>query len=246
MKHKETGLLVVLIAGILKYLTEMIFLENVPHAATNGQLAYIFEQLSGRYIIYWGTFKVSDLGGHIVRERLCILLYLRRFKPPQLPHDCIIDMLARMGPEPARCVEIRTRNWKAALGLVGNAAHPASALHAYAVLAGWIVAMPVATTLRMRLTFDPLCCYDEELFSRATTPMLRKPVFAIYWAGPRRSGGWGAYVNGFTVRGLCDLATQVRYEAGTPDHMRWWPINPLWTAWLMGFPAPFAALLAQV
>jgi len=242
-------LLYVLIAGIRRYLPEVVFLENVPSAATNGQLDLIRKELGGKYHVLHCFHDVSSLGGLIVRCRLYILLVRKNYTLPALPRDIIVNLMARAGPEPARCVQQQPSRWAESLALIGNAAHPASSLAAFAGLAGRLpgrhreaVDLPAAQSPLVRLCFDPNAYSDKSKASRASTKRVRKLVYRVFWSAPRSRGGWGAYVNGFTARGLGDLATQVRYEAGTPQHMRGWRVNPAWVAWLMGFPSHYAGL----
>jgi len=246
MKHRETGLLVVLLDGVLQYLPEFVFLENVPPAASNGQLDYIRQRLVGRYEVRYCTRCVSMLGGLIVRNRLYVLLIRKRAVLPLLPRDCVTSLLARCGPPPARCVETKPAMWKAACGLAGNAAHPACSLAAFAHLAQQEVDLPVVKPPHVRLFFDPAVYRDASKTSKAKTPLLTSVVPAVYFPAPRKDGGWGTYNNGFTSRGLGDLATCVRYARCTPERMRGWPVNPAWVAWLMGFPAAYCALFLML
>jgi hypothetical protein len=252
MKHKQTRLLDDVIDGILLYLPAVCVLENVPAAATNGQLDLIREHLGCRYHIQHGLYDVASLGGLIVRRRLYILLVRRRYTFPLLPANCILDLLARAGKEPERCVQARPARWMEALALVGNAAHPACTLSAVADLASHLpghplqpVNRPVVPPFSLRFRFDASLCSQDNKVSKSRTAMLRKAVSRVFWSAPRAFGGWGAYVNGFTLRGLRDLATQVRYACCTPNHMRLWHISPAWVAWLMGMPSEFGALLGE-
>jgi hypothetical protein len=94
---------------------------------------------------------------------------------------------------------------------------------------------------RLRLVFDPRACEGLERgrSSKAKTRKMTRVVRACRWPAPRSTGGWGAYVAGFTTRGLHDIGTCVKYEQSTPRHMRLWSVSPQWAAWLMGFPPAY-------
>ena len=71
--------------------------------------------------------------------------------------------------------------------------------------------------------------------SDPTSGIMKVPVSIDMWATPR--AGNGSVASHFlTKRGLTDLATQLRFEKGTPAQVRKGVTNADWTDWLMGFP----------
>ena len=71
--------------------------------------------------------------------------------------------------------------------------------------------------------------------SDPTSGIMKVPVSIDMWATPR--AGNGSVASHFlTKRGLTDLATQLRFEKGTPALVRKGVTNADWTDWLMGFP----------
>lgn len=68
-----------------------------------------------------------------------------------------------------------------------------------------------------------------------TSGVHTKPVNLVVWATPRVSNG-AVPAHALTHRGLTDLATQLRFEKGTPMSQRPGLTNAEWTEWLMGFP----------
>jgi hypothetical protein len=87
-----------------------VLLECVPPAASDDdQLGYIVEQLERRYTVAWGLYDAEAVGGVILRRRLFVYLARKDRTLPALPPHCLNDLLRRVGPEPARCVNRQVR-----------------------------------------------------------------------------------------------------------------------------------------
>lgn len=69
----------------------------------------------------------------------------------------------------------------------------------------------------------------------ATSGMVLKPVTIDKWATPRHGNG-AVGSHSLTNRGTKDLATQLRFEKSTPEHLRPGVTSAEWVEWLMGFP----------
>jgi hypothetical protein len=87
---------------------------------------------------------------------------------------------------------------------------------------------------RRRLTFDPMAFVSTKPASPLlSSDLIIEPVVQYTWATPRRSL---PLTNFLTARSVRDLATQVRFERGTPKSMRKGCVTPEFVEYLMGYP----------
>ena len=99
----------------------------------------------------------------------------------------------------------------------------------------WTAQLPLEFPLDMRLTFDPSVYRTDKPRSKLqTTSLVPHPVSSRRWTTPRH-GNVGA-ANVLTQRNIRDLATQVRFERGTPEDRRKGHLAPLFLEWVMGYP----------
>jgi hypothetical protein len=103
-----------------------------------------------------------------------------------------------------------------------------------------ISAVPVPDDLPrargLSLVFDPRT-FVREATGPVTSRLLTKAQRARAWSTPRKTQ---PMCNVLTERSVRDLPTQVRFERGTPAHLRDGVVNPAFVEWLMGMGGPRA------
>lgn len=82
----------------------------------------------------------------------------------------------------------------------------------------------------LKLVFDPRT-FKAKSTGPVTSGLVEKPVLGRAWSTPRFTV---PLCNVLTRRSVRDLATQVRFERGTPDRLRGGILNPAFIEWLMG------------
>lgn len=245
MDDPRSGLLRELCEVITDAEPEFFFTENVPAAASNGSYDHMRSVLEGAYDIACTYVMASDLGFAHERKRF-FCLGVRRKGGAEALRSLRIEPLTRLLPaavEPPRTVRLRPAGLYERLHALGNAVVPAASYYAFLTIADLPVeGLPDQPPQRPQLVFDPAAYTPPATVQvdprRQTAEVLTEPKFASRWSTPR--AGAATACHRLTTRAVRDLASQVRFERGTPDEARGWYINPDWVAHLMGFPAGYA------
>jgi hypothetical protein len=244
MDDARSGLLRSLCDVVLDAKPEVFFAENVPAAATNGSYDYLLQALEKDYEVSCTYVRAGELGFPHERKRFFCVGVLRggagaaaladvRFEP--------ITKLLLARDEPARVSRLRPLGLDERLHALGNAVVPAASYYAFLALVDRpveglpdsfpplaLVMDPAAYTPPPTVTVDP---------ARQTAEVLQEPWRTQRWSTPR--AGARSACHRLTTRSLRDLATQVRFERGTPDEGRGWHLDPEWVGWMMGYPPQY-------
>lgn len=93
---------------------------------------------------------------------------------------------------------------------------------------------PLVPMKDLRLLFDPTRFQPPEGFvDRTTSPKVKCVAMRPLWATPTTPLHPQVHL---TSRSINDLRTQLRFEVGTPDHLRGGVPAPEFVEWLMGYP----------
>lgn len=90
--------------------------------------------------------------------------------------------------------------------------------------------MPVMKVPSLNLEYNPKA-YSGVVVGRVSSGKIEGVVHGRSWSTPRYTV---PMCNVLTRRSVRDLSTQVRFERGTPDHLRSGMLNPCFVSWLMG------------
>ena len=258
MEDHRSGLLRTLCDVILDCTPDVFFTENVPAAAVNGSFAYMLETLGTEYEIVGTYVRAQDLGFMHERKRF-FCVGLKRDTPRGAATASralvaamhpIVEPMTRLLPEriePPRTMYERPHSLNNALHTLGNAVVPASSYFAFLKLTGLPIAGLRGENVLATLTFDPSVYTPlakvKRNTERQTTERITQPKISALWATPRASALTACHV--LTQRSIKDLATQVRFEVGTPHTERAWYLSHEWVAWLMGYPTSYTRGLGE-
>lgn len=95
----------------------------------------------------------------------------------------------------------------------------------------------------VQLVFDPRAFVSKTISPPTqTAERLRKPVIRHNWGTPRHNRPAHYGNNVLTMRNIRDLATQVRFEVNTPDHLRAGQVSAEFVEYLMGYPKGYTKM----
>ena len=218
---------------------DVFFAENVPGVLRNGSYEYLVEQLNEEYDVRHAVVRASDLGFRHERARFfCVGLRRGGRGLDGVFFESISRLLPRAAAEPERTRHARSVAWVDQMHALGNAVVPAASYYAFLTLTGQEVpGLPGTVAAQLALVFDPNA-YAAPAGRTANRNQrheaLAAPRNASRWSTPRAGACHPCHT--LSVRTVRDLATQVRFERGTPDESRAWLLNAAWVCWLMGFP----------
>ena len=238
MADERSGLLRTLCQVVLDAKPEVFFSENVPSVVKNGSYDYLLKQLGEHYDIKHVIVRASDVGFPHMRARFFCVGVRTGFSTLPFFYESLDRLLPRAA-EPPRTSNVRTYEWRDQMHALGNAVVPAASYYAYLCLTGNLG----GRTPPQPHAGLPMLVFDPQAYGRPASRLVNKnqrhaslpgAVMLPRWSTPRAAAFHACHT--LSERTIRDLATQVRFERGTPDAARAWLLNVAWVCWLMGFP----------